>query len=106
MTSEELTAFLGRSPFVGFLGVRFALSGDELTVSLPYREGLIGNPMVPALHGGALAAMLEIAAIAQLFIQRELTDFPKPVDVSVDYLRVGRPVDTFARAHVARGGAR
>jgi acyl-coenzyme A thioesterase PaaI-like protein len=30
---------------------------------LPYADKLIGNPMIPALHGGVTAAFLEVAAI-------------------------------------------
>jgi acyl-coenzyme A thioesterase PaaI-like protein len=31
---------------------------------------------------------------------------PKPVDITVDYLRSGRAVDSFARARIARQGKR
>jgi hypothetical protein len=49
---ERLTAALGRIPYAGFLGVRAELKGDELTLILPYSEHLVGNPLLPALHGG------------------------------------------------------
>ncbi len=97
---------LRRSPYVRFIGARCELHGDELTLILPYRDDLIGNPFTPALHGGVIGATLEIACIAQLVVQLGLSGFPKPVDVSVDYLRIGRPVDTFARARVRRQGSR
>ena len=35
---------------------------DELTAQLPYDEKLIGNPVLPALHGGAIGAFLEMLA--------------------------------------------
>ena len=38
----------------------------ELTAILPYDEKLIGNPILPALHGGATAAFLEVTAIIGL----------------------------------------
>ena len=32
--------------------------------------------------------------------------FPKTIDINVDYLRSGKPVDTFARARVVKIGRR
>jgi acyl-coenzyme A thioesterase PaaI-like protein len=45
-------------PYIGFLGIRFDRRGDELTAFLPYDDSHIGNPMLPALHGGVTAAFL------------------------------------------------
>jgi len=53
-------------PYVQFMGIEFERHGDELTAVLPYREALIGNPMLPALHGGAAASFLEISAFIEL----------------------------------------
>ena len=106
MTSEELNALLGVSPYVRRLGARASLHGDELTLVLPYRDDLIGNPLVPAIHGGVLGALMEMAATAQLFVQLGLKRFPKPVDISVAYLRSARPLELYARAIVAREGRR
>ncbi|EPX87421.1 Uncharacterized protein, possibly involved in aromatic compounds catabolism [Rubellimicrobium thermophilum DSM 16684] len=106
-------------PFAAFLGMRFDRRGDELTALLPYRDGLIGNPVLPALHGGATAAFLETAAIielawAQLWEAMEAgrlppegrLPLPKTITFTVDYLRSGLPRDAYARARVARSGRR
>ena len=53
-------------PYIRFLGVEFDRRGDELTAVLPFSESLIGNPRLPALHGGATAAFLEISAMIEL----------------------------------------
>jgi hypothetical protein len=53
-------------PYIQFLGISFERHGDELTAVLPYNERNIGNPMIPALHGGVTAAFLEVAAIIEL----------------------------------------
>ena len=53
-------------PYIQFLGIRFDRRGDELTAVLPFHENLIGNPILPALHGGATAAFLEVTAIIEL----------------------------------------
>ncbi len=91
-------------PFARFLGVRLNLAGDELTAHLPFAAQLIGNPMIPALHGGVIGAFMEITAMAQLALSEKFDHFPKPIDVNVQYLRSGKPVETYARAIVNRVG--
>ncbi|MEO5621623.1 MAG: PaaI family thioesterase, partial [Cypionkella sp.] len=48
----------GGVPYIGFLGMRFDRRGDEVTAVLPFQPLLIGNPMLPALHGGVTAGFL------------------------------------------------
>lgn len=111
-------------PFARFLGVRFERMGDELTARLVYDDKLIGNPHLPALHGGATGAFMEIAAqvvlawamiwermeaggAAAAEIERgAFPPMPKTIDFTVDYLRAGLPRDAYARATIARAGRR
>ena len=104
--AERLRTTLARIPYARFLGVRAELAGDEMTVILPFSPHLIGNTSLPAIHGGVLGALLEMTALAQLSIIQGLARQPKPIDVTVGYLRSGRPVDTFARAEIKRLGRR
>lgn len=97
-------AVLKGIPFASFLGVRLGLAGDELTAHLPFAPHLIGNPMIPALHGGVIGAFMEITAMAQLKLHGNFDHIPKPIDVNVQYLRSGKPLDTYARAAVKRIG--
>ena len=119
-----LKALIDGVPFVRFLGISFDRRGDELTAVLSYTPKLIGNPMLPAIHGGATAAFLEVAAIIELswsMIWQEVEDgtlrpgepdggalprMPKTIDFTVDYLRSGLPRDAYARATVNRSGRR
>ncbi len=94
------------SPYVKRFGVRFDDHGDELTAILPYSDALVGNPLIPALHGGAIGAFMEITAAASLMAATPLLKMPKPIDVAVDYLRPARPQDVFARAMITRQGGR
>ena len=103
---ERLTTALARIPYATFLGVRAELKGDELTLVLPYLQHLLGNPILPALHGGVIGALMELTAITQLAIASKSTKFPKTIDVGFDYLRSGKPVDTYARAKVIKIGRR
>lgn len=114
-----LQRLLSDVPYIQFLGVQFDRRGDELTAVLPFREEHIGNPMLPAIHGGVTAAFLEITAIIQLSwvsIWDDVEDdtaelptriqLPKTIDFTVDYLRSGLPRDAYARARVNRSGRR
>lgn len=119
-----LQSLIGGVPFIRFLGIRYDRRGDELTAILPYDDRLIGNPMLPALHGGATAAFLEVTAIiglswATIWEDMEagridpraldgthLPRLPKTIDFTVDYLRTGLPRDAYARARVNRSGRR
>jgi len=118
-----LRALVSGVPYIRFLGIEFDRRGDELTAVLPFDEKLIGNPFLPALHGGVTAAFLEVSAIVELSwtmlwedIEAGRIDLgtpdpvlprlPKTIDFTVDYLRSGLPRDAYARARVNRSGRR
>ncbi|MEL6519617.1 MAG: PaaI family thioesterase [Pseudomonadota bacterium] len=119
-----LSSLVEGVPWIAFMGIRFERRGDELTAILPYAEKLIGNPMLPALHGGATAAFLEVTAVIELSwsqLWQEIEGgtrqdgalsaetrprMPKTIDFTVDYLRSGLPRDAYARATVTRSGRR
>ncbi|MEM9667794.1 MAG: PaaI family thioesterase [Pseudomonadota bacterium] len=104
--AENLQAFLARAPFAKTLGVRCEIHGDEMTAVLPFQEKLIGNAAIRALHGGTLGAFLELTAMAQVFLMTELEYPPKPIDLTIDYLRSGRAEDAYARAYIKKLGRR
>lgn len=112
-----LQTLIAKVPYVTFMGFQFDRRGDELTGIMPYRDDLIGNPMLPALHGGATAAFLETTAIIALSWgimwdrmeageEMSNTRLPKTIDFTVDYLRSGLPRDAYARARINRSGRR
>ena len=86
------------------IGFQFEIIGDELKTYLPFKAELIGNPMLPALHGGVIAAALEFTAIGELMFRGHSHKLPKTVDISIDYLRTGKPEDTFTRASISKVG--
>lgn len=101
----------GRSPYVDFLALQHFPSGDPQVGDLfkmPFHPNLIGNPMLPALHGGVVAGFAESAAVLHLAFRNGITTGPSPrgVDFAIDYLRSARPVDTWARCHTVRQGSR
>ena len=83
-----------------------ALDGDSVTLRAPYRDDLVGDPGTGVLAGGLVTAMLELTATAQLVLLHPRARLPRPINVTVAYLRSGKPVDTFARAHVSKAGRR
>ena len=111
-------------PYNRFIGVKFDRLGDELTGRMPFAEVLVGNPFLPAIHGGVTGAFLEITALTQLAWDRvwSILDaggeaaenvaagtfpaWPKTIDITIDYLRSGRPRQTFSRARVQKAGRR
>lgn len=122
--NTTLSALFSGVPYIRWLGVQFDRRGDELTAILPYDEKLIGNPALPAIHGGVTAAFLEVTCIVELAwsaIWQEMEAgritpdparpetmprLPKTIDFTVDYLRSGLPRDAYARARVVRLGRR
>lgn len=102
----DYQAFMDAIPYARFLGLSGAMVGDELITTMHFGDHLIGNPTLPALHGGTLGALLESAAIFELLWRAETIVLPKTITLTVDYLRSGAPVDTHARGIVTRQGRR
>ena len=50
--------------------------------------------------------MCEMTALIQVSISEGQARQPRPIDVSIEYLRSGRPQTTFARAEIKRVGRR
>ena len=103
--AERLETFLGRVPYVRFLGMHAKLAGDEMTATLPFAPHLVGNTVMPALHGGVLGAFMEMTALAQLsVISPPSSRVPKTIDIAIEYLRPGKAQVTYARADVRKVG--
>lgn len=95
---------LNTMPFAGFLGLSLVEGADGPVLKMPYRDDLIGNPLLPALHGGTIGAFMEITAMAHLAFYEDSPHQPRPIDVNVQYLRSGKPRDCYARARITRSG--
>lgn len=93
-------------PYAKWLGISVVHQAGELLGKLSYQDMLVGNPTIPALHGGTIGALLESTAIFQLLLETETTTVPKTIDLTVDYLRSGRPTDVWARGIVTKHGRR
>jgi uncharacterized protein (TIGR00369 family) len=92
----------GDMPYARHLGLDVQAQGGPLRVHLPYRDALIGNVMLPALHGGVLGGLIEgTASLAA----REGSDSIRPPQIlncNIDYLRSAGPQSTYASAEITR----
>jgi len=93
-------------PYARLLGLSAHLQGVELITTMKFGEHLIGNPAIPALHGGTLGALLESAAIFELLWRAETVVLPKTITITIDYLRSAGAAETHARGVITRQGRR
>ncbi len=89
-------------PYAEVLGLSLTEDG---ALMMPFGDGIVGRPGF--LHGGAISGLLELAAFRA--VHTALADRAvriKPINITVDFMRGGRPRDTFAIGHVSRLGTR
>lgn len=100
---EDSDGPFANSPFARCLGIRV---NDDGTLTMPFSPKIIGNPILPAIHGGMTGAFLETTAI--LGVRRELgiATLPKPIGLTINYLRSGRALDTIANVSIVKQGRR
>src|SRR4249919_3814954 len=95
-------------PFNRFLGIKVAgISETSVHLTLPFRPEFVGDPMRPALHGGVMSTLADVAG--GLAVWTGLEDVRSriaTIDLRVDYLRPGRLDTLDAKAHVVRMGNR
>jgi uncharacterized protein (TIGR00369 family) len=97
---------LAMMPYARFLGVEVRASDSGTLFVLPFRDELVGNRWLPALHGGVVGAFLELVATGELFTQTEPGRVPKPIDFNVDFLRSVGPRATHGKATIVKHGRR
>ena len=91
------------SPFARCLGIRV---GEHDTLVMPFSKKIIGNPILPAIHGGLIGAFLETTAIFGVRRELDAAALPKPIGLTINYLRSGRPVDSYANVSIVKHGRR
>ena len=93
-------------PHAHLQGIRLeCVDGEEVTLRLPYRDELVGNPETGAVHGGALTVLLDHAlGIASLCSERVGPVLTPTLDLRIDHLRIapaGRDILAAARVYHA-----
>jgi uncharacterized protein (TIGR00369 family) len=95
-------------PYAELLGlsVESIDARGRLVLRLRFDANVVGNPNLPAVHGGVIGAFLEMTGIFQLVREGEGDALPKPINLTIDYLRSAGPRDTFAHATITKLGRR
>jgi uncharacterized protein (TIGR00369 family) len=96
---EDPISPFANSPFARCLGIRI---GAHDTLVMPFSPKIIGNPVLPAIHGGMTGAFLETTVTRELGVLAP----PKPIGLTINYLRSGRALDSFAKASIVKQGRR
>jgi uncharacterized protein (TIGR00369 family) len=92
-------------PYAALIGATLEWDEGTPVLAMPFADAVLGRPGF--LHGGAIAGLMEMAAIASL--RHALADENariKPVNVTVDFMRGGRDKITRAAGTVTRLGNR
>ena len=100
---EDPSSPFAMSPFARCLGIRI---GEDGVPVMPFAPHIIGNPILPAIHGGMTGAFLETAAIYGVTRELGVSSPPKPIGLTINYLRSGRALDTYAKVSIVKQGRR
>lgn len=119
LTSEEFLKIINQAkegndwqsvfetiPYFKYLGLELQETDDELICVLPKDSKFIGNPVLPALHGGIVGAFLESTALVHMLVTQEVTQLPKIINITVEYLRSAKLEPSYARAVITKPGRR
>lgn len=104
--SGDYATMLQEIPYARTLGMECETFGQEVVFRLPRNDSNIGNPILPAIHGGVIGGFLEMSAAFYLMMSQERPKYPRIVDFSLDYLRAGLDQDTYAECRLTRQGNR
>jgi uncharacterized protein (TIGR00369 family) len=91
-------------PYAEMLGISLVEAADEPLYMMPFCDVVLGRPGF--LHGGAIAGLLEIAAMGTVARAIGPGVTVKPINMAVNFMRGGTDQDTFAGAVITRLGSR
>jgi len=100
---DDASSPFANSPFSRCLGIRF---GKDGTLVMPFSPKIIGNPVLPAIHGGMTGAFLETTAIVGVTRELGASAWPKPIGLTINYLRSGRALNSYATVSIVKQGRR
>jgi uncharacterized protein (TIGR00369 family) len=92
-------------PYARLLGVTLELVDGTPEIVMPFGQHVVGRPGY--LQGGAIAGLLEVAAVAAVRHALAAEEARiKPINATVDFMRGGRNHVTRAAGEITRLGAR
>jgi len=106
VNSKRLQSQADEIPFFKFLNLEVVNTTDKATTCImPATERLIGNSYLGNIHGGIIASCMEATASLAVF-DRPRKGAPKPINLTVNYLRPAKMNPLHCRAKVIRAGRR
>jgi uncharacterized protein (TIGR00369 family) len=95
-------------PLHPFLGVKLdKISAGFAQIRIPFKQELVGDPRINAIHGGIIAtAMDSVGGAAAMTTLQSFEDKISTIDMRVDYLRPGKPLDLIVEGEIVRSGNR
>lgn len=106
LSADAVNSWFNKIPYGQLLGVQAREADKDLLFELAAKETNVGNPLLPALHGGVVAAFMETAAVLNVMAYSGGQRVPKVIDFSIDYLRSARLQPTWANCELGRLGKR
>lgn len=100
----EFDEVIQQIPYARLIGMSCIPIGESLLFTLPPNRDNLGNPSLPALHGGVIAGFMEMSASLYMLLTQDARAVPKVVDFAIDYLRPGRLQESYAECQVIRHG--
>jgi uncharacterized protein (TIGR00369 family) len=103
--ADVMAQFIPQSPFVAKLGiVAEVLDGDEVRLRLPWDPSNV--TLGDMVHGGAIATLADVTAMAAAWAVAQVPDSLRGVTVSmsVQYLAPAQATDLIGIGRVLRGG--
>jgi uncharacterized protein (TIGR00369 family) len=105
--AELIAEFLKHSPLVVHLGIELReIEDDRAVLALPFREEVV--TIGDVIHGGAVAALIDTAAMAAAWSSVEFDGEPPrgtTVSLTVDFVAAARAQELEAEAEVIRRGS-
>jgi len=108
MDQATVVAFFNdHVPFHHMIGLKILYADAGVAkLHLPFQPGLVGDSFRPAIHGGVVATLIDVAGGAAVMSAVDDGDRISTIDFRVDFLRPGQMADLFGEARVVRSGAR
>ena len=84
--TENLADVMQIAPFHRWLGLKIVQqNNDQLELEMPWRDELVSNPVIGAVHGGILASLIDLTGLYAIIAAGGIAR--ATVDLRVDYHR-------------------